>query len=445
MRCPNCDTQASPGDGFCGVCGRPLAAQAAAPDATATAPRVLQDVLPTLRRSANTIWAEVEKARDELLETVGRTCREEGYEALVIKSDPFIQPAWVKVECWIPSTDGKVSGRAWAIIKIHAKEFHRHAIEHSVELHDRGWSRSYERLVGFGEHHATQIARFVLGLGACPQLGVMQVRGANWQLWRPLNKLDVLGVDWLRFAPAVPLVTGVLVLAQVPLLGLLLLGAGVAVVVALRRRRAPVLSSGKPRAEPRKFHAMDSWQTVVSGLGGDAATLHTRMLDLIETPPMEGFDSRVERIWEWGLDGIVERDQLVMTLRRAWVFCQIYGYQNELYVGWTANLNSGQWVEKTVATGIDKQTRTLIRVNSVERGSQALSGYDVVDMNCLAEWTHARLVKLLRELMEEHEVEQEVDFKIIRGDRPTLGETPKPADQIRSGVGQLGRRLVRTR
>lgn len=442
--CPHCNADVSPGDRFCGVCGRPLATRAAGPQAAAAPSPPLQDVLPALKRSEDTIWAQVEKARDELLETVAETCRAEGFEALVIKSGPFIQPAWVKVECWIPSTDGKVSGRAWAIIKIHAKEFHRHAMEHSVEIHDRGWSRSYERLVGFGEYHATQLARFVLGRGPRPLLGVLQVRRANWQLWRPINKLDVLGVDWARFAPVILLVPGLLVLAQVPLLGLLLLAGGMAAVVALRRRRAPVLSSGKPRAEPRQFHAMDSWQTVVSGLGDDAATLHARLLRLIETPPMDGFDSRVEKIWEWGLDGIVERDQVVMTLRRAWVFCQIYGYQDELYVGWTANLNSGQWVEKTVATGIDKQTRTLIRVNSVESGSQALSSYDVVDMNCLAEWTHARLVKLLQELMEEREIEQEVDFKIIRRDRPTLGETPKPTDQIRRGVGQLGRRLVRT-
>jgi hypothetical protein len=196
MRCANCDTEATPGDRFCGVCGRPLAPEAAGPDVAAAAPQLLQNVLPTLKRSEDTIWAQVETARDELLATVRKTCHDEGYDALVIKSGPFIQPAWVKVECWIPSADGKVSGRAWAIIKIHAKEFHRHAMEHSVEIHDRGWSRSYERLVGFGEYHATQLTRFVLDRGPRPQLGVLQVRRAQWQLWRPMNKLDVLGVDW---------------------------------------------------------------------------------------------------------------------------------------------------------------------------------------------------------------------------------------------------------
>ena len=97
-----------------------------------------------------------------------------------------------------------------------------------------------------------------------------------------------------------------------------------------------------------------------------------------------------------------------------------------------------------MATGIDKQSRDLIRVNSVERGHQPLTEYDLIDLNCLAEWTHARLIKLLQRRIEERQIDQEVDFKIIRGDRPETDEKEKPADQIRRGVGEFGRRLTRT-
>jgi hypothetical protein len=89
----------------------------------------------------------LDATRDELFATLRKASRDQGYDALVIKSDPFIQPAWVKIECWIPSAEGKLSGRAWALIKIHAKEFHRHSMEYSVEVHDRGWSKTYDRLV----------------------------------------------------------------------------------------------------------------------------------------------------------------------------------------------------------------------------------------------------------------------------------------------------------
>jgi hypothetical protein len=413
---------------------------APAPAATQT----MQNVLPILKRSEDSIWAQVEATRDELFATLRQVCSDEGYDALVIKSAPFVQPAWVKIECWIPSTDGNVSRRAWALIKIYAKEFHRHTMEYSVDVHDRGWSKTYDRLAGFGASHVQQLARFVLGRSPAPLLGPLRVRRYRWQVWRPLNKLDVLGTDWMKLGPLVPIALGLLLLAPAPPLGLLLLVAGAAAVVALQLRRANVLSSGKPRAEPRQLHRADSWQVVISGLGGEAATLRTRLLDLIRTPPMDGFESRVENIWVWGLDGIVERDQIVMTLRRAWLFCQIYEYQDELYVGWDAHLNSGQWVEATVATGVDKHTGSLIRVNTVQRGEQSLTEYDVVDLNCLAEWTHARIVKLVQRLMSEQKIDQEIDFKIIRGDRPPTGETRKPSEQIKRGLGQLGGGLVRT-
>jgi hypothetical protein len=407
-------------------------------------PETLQDVLPILKRSEDSIWSQVEAERDKLFGTLQQACHDEGYDALVIKSGPFIQPAWVKTECWIPTADGKMTRRGWAVISIHAKEFHRHTMEYSVELHDRGWSKSYERLVGFDTHQTTQIARFVLGRGAVPALAPLRVRDQVWQFWRPLNKPDVLGTDWMRFAPVILLILGISLLARVPALGILLLVAFVAAIVALKRRRADVLSSGKPRAEPRQLYRMDSWQVVISGLGREAGTLRAQLLELIATPPMDGFESRVEKIWDWGLDGIVERDQLVMTLRRGWVFCHIYEYRDELYVGWDAHLNSAQWVETTVATGVDKQSRKLIRVNSVQRGVQSLTEYDVVDLNCLAEWTHARLVQLVQRLMSEKKIDQEIDFQIIRGHRPNTGQTVTASDQVRRAAGQLGRRLVRT-
>lgn len=414
-------------------------------DASAVLPQqTMENVLPILRRSEDTIWAQVEAKRDELFAALQAACRDEGYEALVIKSGPFIQPAWVKVECWIPSADdGKSTRRAWAVIKIHAREFYEHPMEYSVDFHDRGWSRSFTRLVGLDTIDAEMVARFVLGRSKAPSLVPKKVRSFRWQVWRPRNKLNVLAPDWLKVGNLIALVLALALIASAQPAGFLLLLASITAMVELSRRRADVVSSGKPRAEPRQLHRVDSWQVVISGLGGQSALLRTRLLDQLATPPMEGLEARVENIWDWGLDGIVERDQMVMTLRRASVFCQIYAYGDELYVGWDAHLNSAQWVEKRVAAGVDKHTRKLMRVNSVERGNQPLTEYDVIDVNCLAEWTHARLVQLVKRLMAERKIDQEVDFQIIRGDRPKTGETQKTRESIREGIGQLSR-LVRT-
>jgi phosphoglycolate phosphatase-like HAD superfamily hydrolase len=58
-------------------------------------------------------------------------------------------------------------------------------------------------------------------------------------------------------------------------------------------------------------------------------------------------------------------------------------------------------------------------------------------MNCLLEWTHAKLSKLVRELMEEQRIDQEVDFKVLRSERRSLtdaGEESTNTGEAASGV-----------
>src|SRR5262249_47396570 len=112
---------------------------------------------------------------------------------------------------------------------------------------------------------------------------------------------------------------------------------------------------------------------------------------------------------------------------------------------WDAHLNSGQWVEKTVATGVDKATGKLTQVNTVESGSQQLNEYDLIDLNLISEWTHARIVQLVQKLMEERKIEQEVDFKIIRGDRAGATRAGGGAPAGEGGArNAVKRRLKRT-
>ncbi len=59
----------------------------------------------------------------------------------------------------------------------------------------------------------------------------------------------------------------------------------------------------------------------------------------------------------------------------------------------------------------------------VTPGTQLNTEYDVIDLNCLMEWTHAQLVRLLKDLMQEKKIEQEIDFTILRGQRQGLSPT----------------------
>ncbi len=411
----------------------------------------LRDVQPILERRPDSIWARVEQARDGICDALRQACEREGFDALVIKSFPFVQPAEVKLECWIPKDPelGRaVTERGSVVVTIEAKEFHRYQLEYSVELYDRGWSKSYLRLRGFGPTHVDQLVRFLLIRGPKPKLADLQLRTRPLEIWKPANKVNVLSTDWLKLTPIVLIVWGIvfisLSLAGMFALGsLLLVGAGVAFYL-LRQRRTVVLSSGKPVAEPRKLSVVDSWQAVVSGLGADSELLRARFLAVLRDPPMAGLQSRIEAIWYWGLDSKVEREQIVLTFRRAILFCHIYEYGQELYVGWDAHLNHGQWVEKTVATGIHKASGELTLVNTVGSGWQQLSEYDVTDVNCLIEWTHAKLVQLVQRLMEERKIDQEIDFKILRGEREDLTKPQSTGEGVRQAARRVTRKLVRT-
>lgn len=411
-----------------------------------TANPMLRDVQPILERRPDSIWARVEQSRDAICDALRKASENEGFDALVIKSPQFVQPAWVKLECWIPKIPelGRaVTERGSVVVTIEAKEFHRYELEYSVELHDRGWSKTYRRLRDFNLSHVAQVVRFLMVRGPKPELADLQLRVKPSEIWKPVNKVNVLSTDWLQLTPIVFIVLGVIVFSALPPLGLLLLaGAGIAFYL-LHQRRAVVLSPGKPVTEPRTLSVVDSWQAVISGLGADAGLLRQRFFTVLRDPPIAGLQSRVEKIWYWGLDGTVEREQIVLTFRRAIFFCHIYEYDQELYVGWDAHLNHGQWVEKTVGTGIHKESGDLTQVNTVGSGWQRLTEYDVTDANCLIEWTHTKLVQLVKRLMEERKIDQEIDFTILRGGRKDLTKPEQTGEGIQQAARRVTRKLVR--
>ena len=231
----------------------------------------LRDVQPILERKPDSIWARVEQSRDAICDALRQACENEGFDALVIKSHPFAQPAWVKLECWIPKIPelGRaVTERGSVVVTIEAKEFHRYELEYSVELHDRGWSKTYRRLRGFNPAHVAQIVRFLLVRGPKPELADLQLRVKPSEIWKPVNKVNVLRTDWLQLAPIVFIALGVTIYPSLPPLSLLILaGAGIGFYL-LRQRRAVVLSPGKPVTEPRTLSVV---QLVA---GSDLRTWH---------------------------------------------------------------------------------------------------------------------------------------------------------------------------
>ena len=191
-------------------------------------------------------------------------------------------------------------------------------------------------------------------------------------------------------------------------------------------------SSGKPLFEPRQLMRVDSWQAVVSGAGPDAQSILRQLMAAVAQPPSPDFRSRLERIWYWGLDTKEEREQIVLTFGRGILFCQIYPYGRDLYIGWDAHLNKGTWLEKSVASGVDKTTRRLTEFKSITQGIQVITEYDVSDLSCLIEWAHLQLERIVKAYLAHRQIDQEIDFKILRGDRQNL-TTSETADSGSKG------------
>ena len=43
--------------------------------------------------------------------------------------------------------------------------------------------------------------------------------------------------------------------------------------------------------------------------------------------------------------------------------------------------------------------------------------FDLIDLNALSDIVHRRIIKVLRDILREHEIDQQFDFKILRADR----------------------------
>lgn len=435
-----------------GTAVAPVAA-ATLPQAAAAQPTGPLDALPILERRGDSIWTRAEQVRDGLYKTLQQACAEAGVDALVLKSPPFVQPAWVKFECWVPQQgEGKaLTERASAVVSIDPRPFHRYEFVFKVEIDDRGKTRVEHDLMQFAAADGVAVVQWLLRRGPKPSFRPLRLRRHPLQLWRPRNKVDAFGTDGAAFAPAVPLIAGLAALVYgiqqpydgEPIIALaaFLLVTGFVFWRLLARRQTLVRSAGRPAGEPRELVRVDSWQTVVTGLGPDARRLLERFAKVLRHPPTKEFRARLERIWHWGLDGKEEREQLVLSLGRGMFFVQIYAYDKELYVGWDAHLNVGQWMEKVLGKGIDRQSGRLAVVNTVVPAVQKVSEYDVTDLSCLIEWAHAKLSAEVKHLMEERKIDQEVDFKILRGERQDLLRAGQPADGGAAKPGPGGRTI----
>jgi hypothetical protein len=166
------------------------------------------DLRPILPRGPDNAWQQCEAIRSELFGLMEQSCTRRSVDALVLESEPFQHPVWVKFESWMPCEGPALTARASMTVTIVPAPYHRFETTYSVKWEKHGQSNEIGHLHRFG---ARQIERMLDLLVAPPAGGLTgrrvrsilrpgQLRLHAWQLWKPKNKVVAIRRDYLKIA-----------------------------------------------------------------------------------------------------------------------------------------------------------------------------------------------------------------------------------------------------
>ncbi len=386
---------------------------------TGTIVTYTKDLRPLIDRNDTNGLSQAERVRDEIYDRFARAAADKKVNVLVLKSPPFTAPPWVKVESWIrhPS-DHAITLRASAIVTIRPREFHRFPTEIDMEITNDKRSRTWRSITAFSNTNAARVLEYLLFERTSHAFGLTRCQTWPFQFWRPRNKPARLGADPMR-----TIVTALFVFGFVTLtfgIGVLLILVGAAVAYLSAKRPRHVLSAGKPAQEPRRLIRLDSWQALVKEIGSERDAVKNAIQGELAKVAEDSFVIEPERIWYWGVDGVEEREQMVIRFRRGLAFVHVYKYGSDLYVGWDAHVNCGTWVEQTSGGGYEKRNCQLCAVHTIVAGWHVPNEYDITDTNCLLERVHAAVTKVIKHKLADHKIDQEIDFKILREQRQNV-------------------------
>jgi hypothetical protein len=381
-------------------------------------------MIPTVPRTDTGIINRAEQARDEIYRWMEEYCRQRGIETRLLKSTPYNPSTWVECFAWKPEDPARTcTDRSFLQVYVRAAPFQRYELLYDVNISVGDAVRKHTSVAEFHRNDLERMLDLAFSgdLKQIKECSLLRLRDYPWQIWRPKNKITPLDEPFIELTSALNFLAVIALMA-----GAVTGGLSVVVAVALwvavwfvkdarERRRWQFQNPGKPLQEPRNLHRLDSWQTLVFEIGPEVGNVRQEILAELRKGSNSGFLVETERIWYLGLDGKEERDQIVARFRRGIAFIQIYAYGQDLFVGWDAHINSGAWLEKEVARGF--QNGRMVSLRTIVSGSQPYTEYDLFDTNCLVEWVHGTVVKIVKRKMAYHRIDQEVDFKIIRGER----------------------------
>ena len=205
--------------------------------------------------------------------------------------------------------------------------------------------------------------------------------------------------------------------------------AFVAASIIASRRKVLDAIPFQPARTPRREFLLDSWHVSVPEGGVDFLAFEERLLSRLRS-----LDKTIELAIETHQNltprGFEERERAVLSKGQATLHVHVYPFGTDAFVGWESYLNWNRWAEGEIVSTTVKDGAKL-NFHSLGVGVHVPTDFDLIEANVLTETTHRILTKEIRLFLKEREIEADLDFKIIRGDRESalkrdLDDTAKP-------------------
>lgn len=336
----------------------------------------------------------------------------------LLQSQNYSAVTFVSLSMFLPAfPDGalanKLGTQSLVLIRLDAHPFMRFPITYSIRVES---SYKLQEFSDVYQISLEQLSRLITQLlqGERWHFKAKRLKQAPIQVWRPANNPR----DYKQWRGVDIVMMVIPPLLIFPLLRRIFFG----------KAKRLKLTTGKPSIEPRQLLQLDSWQVAIKGLQAYAEQLETEFVNAMQANTSQFGKLNEELIWYWDVDGKVERKQYVFSIGRALVFIKIYAYGDDLYIGWDAHVNAGSWAEKNIGAGYAHHDGTRLDVYSIESEWHQPNEFDISDANFALETVHATLVKLTKRLIKERDVDQDIDFTIVRESRSgVLNSQQKPA------------------
>lgn len=420
-----------------------------------TTERAVRDYKPFHRMARDTVWDQAFEKRDAWFGAISDALAKQGITALVTKSENGQYPPYVTVEGWRPSPGDGTGGQAdprirgSLVIAFEALPYHQHPVVTTIRATLGQRAFTVARRPDVTQADAVEWVLYVLGEGAKPS-SYRPVRDvlsnmvrAFVPFLRPLHDNRVERTFRNTLPHSLPFLLGAAgaVLGFIGFMNfqdaywdeeisqagltmaagaILLLGA----FLLARRQRTAVSVIDRPTISPRRLLMLDSWHAVVPDLGKAIYDLQRKIVMNLSNREAAGITAEVERYGYRTPNGFDERDRIVVTKGQGVAHIHVYRFGEDLFVGWDSYLNWARWQE-TPAVSVRRKGMTRTEYRGLESGLYIPNQFDLIDLNSMAELVHRIVTDAVKASMEEHKIDQEVDFTIIRGDRDAVLDQEK--------------------